>query len=43
MNNSTQESFDLQFFKSLFPFMESFSETEKLKVRGQIQTVVNKV
>jgi hypothetical protein len=40
MNNSTQESSDLQFFKSLLPFMESFSEIEKLEVRGKIQQVV---
>jgi hypothetical protein len=36
MNISTQERSDLQFFKSLLPFMESFSETENPEVGRQL-------
>ena len=34
---------DLQFFKSLILFMESFSSIERLKIRGEIQNILNKL
>lgn len=40
INNKREENSDLQFFKSLLPFMESLSPIEKLEVRGEIQNVI---
>lgn len=37
INSKSEENSDLQFFKSLLPFMESLSPIEKLEVRGEIQ------
>lgn len=40
INNKSEENSDLQFFKSLLPFMESLSPIENLEVRGEIQNVI---
>ncbi|XP_071858701.1 uncharacterized protein isoform X1 [Bombus fervidus] len=40
INNKSEENPDLQFFRSLLPFMESLSPIEKLEVRGEIQNVI---
>lgn len=39
-----EENSDLQYFKSLLPYMQLFTEIEKLQIRGQIQQlIVNKL
>ncbi|XP_033316623.1 uncharacterized protein LOC117242680 [Bombus vosnesenskii] len=40
ISNKSEENSDLQFFKSLLPFMELLSPIEKLEVRGEIQNVI---
>lgn len=35
-----EDNDDLQFLKSLLPFMEKFDTLEKLEIRGEIQNLI---
>lgn len=35
-----EDNDDLQFFKSLLPFMEKFDILEKLEIRGEMQNLI---
>lgn len=35
-----EDNEDLQFFKSLLPFMEKFDILEKLEIRGEMQNLI---